>query len=374
MIATSIALSARMIALKSPTWDFDRMSLGAKDYPIKLIEIHNRCNHAEGLSRILPMNKVLIVSTLVGGMWGSISAAKMPAIAADSPATAPSTAATPITSKLEVLNPGVEPRRELRFRPVVNSKQTMTMTMGMSMGMSMGEMTMPKMALPKVVLKIVLNVTSIDPSGDIHYTFAYSDIQAIADKDTPPESLAAMQKSFKSLVGYKGDMVVTNMGKLKSKNMSIPNNVDPMLKKTLEQLSKSMEQVSTVLPMQMLGVGAKWQVTNSAKISNIQMNQSASYEVVKMDDRGITIRTKINQSAPPQNFQVPGMDAKTKVKLNSLTSTGEGRYVLRFDSLLPVEGRLLLNTDSNMSVQPDPKEEPTNVVSKLAIDLTLVGK
>ena len=226
-----------------------------------------------------------------------------------------------------------------------------------------------------MVLKIDLNVISVNlSSGDIAYTFAYSDIQAIAEKDTPPESLAAMQKSFKSLVGYKGNMVVSNTGKLKSQNISIPKNVDPMLKKTLEQLSKSMEQVSTVLPTQMLGVGAKWQVTNSVKVSNIQMKQSASYEVVKMDDRGITIRTKINQSAPPQNFQVPGMDAKAKIKLNSLISTGEGRYVLRFDSLLPIEGRLLLNTDSNMSVQTDPKEEPTNVVSKLAIDLTLVGK
>lgn len=320
------------------------------------------------------MNKVLIFSTVIAGMWGNISAAKMPAIAADSPATASSTAVTSTTSKLEVLNAGVEPRRELRFRPAVNSKQTMTMTMGMSMGMTMGEMTMPKMSLPKVVLKIDLNVTRVDPSGDIHYTFAYSDIQAIADKDTLPESIAAMQKSFKSLVGYKGDLVVTNMGKLKSKNMSIPKNVDPMLKKTLEQLSKSMEQVSTPLPTQMLGVGAKWRVTNSVKVSNIQMNQSASYEVVKMDDRGITIQTKINQSAPSQNFQVPGMDAKAKVRLNSLISTGEGRYVLRFDSLLPVEGRLLLNTDTNMSVQTDAKEEPMNVLSKLAIDLTLVGK
>jgi hypothetical protein len=317
------------------------------------------------------MNKVLIVSTIIAGMWGSISTSRMPAIAADSPATAPSTETTSITSKLEVLNAGVEPRRELRFRPAVNSKQTMMMSMGMSMGMTMGEITMPKMSLPTVKLKIDLNVTSVDRSGDIHYTFAYSDIQAIADKDTPPESLAAMQQSFKSLVGYKGNIVVTNMGKLKSQNMSMPKNVDPVLKKTLEQLSKSMEQVSTPLPMQMLGVGAKWQVTNSVKVSNIQMSQSASYEVVKMDDRGMTIQTKINQSAPPQNFQVPGMDAKTKVKLNSLTSTGEGKYVLRFDSLLPVEGRLVLNTDSNMSIQSDPKEDPTNVVSKLAIDLTL---
>jgi hypothetical protein len=320
------------------------------------------------------MNKVLILSALIGGMWGNISATPIQAVPANSPSAAPQTVTNTNPSKIDLLDAGAEPRRELRFRPAVNSQQTMTMTMGMSMDMSMGEMTMPKMALPKVMLTIDLNVTAVDRSGDIHYTFAYSDIQAIADKDTPPEAFAAMQKGFKSLVGYKGDIVVSDMGTVKSTKLIAPKNVDPMLKQTLEQLGKSMEQVSTPFPTQMLGVGAKWRVTNSAKVSNIQMNQSSSYEVLKMDDLGITIQAKINQSAPSQNFQIPGMDKKTKVKIKSIASTGEGRYVLRFDSILPVEGRLLLNTDSNMSVQTSPKEKPMDVATKLEIDLTLVGK
>ncbi len=320
------------------------------------------------------MNRVLILSALIGGMWGNISATPIQAVPANSPSAAPQTVANTNTSKIDLLDAGVEPRRELRFRPAVNSKQTMTMTMGMSMDMSMGEMTIPKMALPKIILTIDLNVTAVDRSGDIHYTFAYSDIQAIAEKDTPPESLAAMQKSFKSLVGYQGDMVVSDMGAVKSTKLIAPKNVDPMLKQTLEQLSKSMEQISTPLPSQMLGVGAKWQVTNSLKVSNIRMNQSSTYEVLKIDDRGITIQAKIIQSAPSQNFLIPGMDKKTKVKIKSITSTGEGRYVLRFDSILPVEGQMLLNTDSNMSVQVSPKEKPMDVATKLEIDLTLVGK
>ncbi len=320
------------------------------------------------------MNKVLILSALIGGMWGNISAAPIQAIPANSPSAAPQTVVNTSSSKINLLDAGAEPRRELRFRPAVNSKQTMTMTMGMSMDMSMGEMTMPKMTLPKVVLKVDLNVTSVDPSGDIHYTFAYTDIQAIAAEDTPPEALAAMQKGFKSLVGYQGDIIVSDMGGVKSKKLMIPKNVDPMLKQTLEQLSKSMEQVSTPLPSQMLGVGAKWQVTNSLKVSNIRMNQSSTYEVLKMDDRGITIQAKIIQSAPSQNFKIPGMDKKTKAKIKSIASTGEGRYVLQFDSMLPIEGKMLLNSDTSMSVQASPKEKPMDISTKLEMDLTLVGK
>ncbi len=317
------------------------------------------------------MNKALILSMLIGGMWGNISSAPIQAIAADSPPAAPSTDVN--SAKLELLTPGVEPRREVRLRPAPNSKQTLTMTMGTSMEMMMGEMAIPKMALPKVVIKIDLLVGAVDPSGDIHYRFSYRDIQAIAENDTPPELLATMQKGLKSMVGYKGDMVVSSLGQVKSKKMILPKNIEPSLKQTLEQLTKSMEQVSVPFPAEMLGVGAKWRVANSTNRANIQINQLSTCEIMKMDDRSITIETKINQSAPAQNIQLPSMDKKTKIRLKSLTSTGKGTYVLRFDSLVPVKGQLLMNTDSIMSLESSSKEQPSDISTKMEIDLNLVG-
>jgi hypothetical protein len=125
-----------------------------------------------------------------------------------------------------------------------------------------------------------------------------------------------------------------------------------------------------------VGIGAKWQTSNSLTVSGIQLNQISTYEVVALDARGMTVKCRVSQSAPPQTIVVPGATANTssKITIESIDSTGEGTYVLMFDSLLPVSGKMSSVTDSKMSVQSDPKQPVTNISSKFAIDLNMVGK
>ncbi len=317
------------------------------------------------------MNKTLIVSILIGGICGSISSPFIKPVAAETLPTIQPAAEKVNPAKLQLLEPGAEPRRQLKFQPAANSKQTMTMTMGMSMEMKMGESPLPKTPIPKVVMKIDLAVGKIESSGDINYTFSYSDIKAIGDKDTPPEMLAAMQKSLKSMMGITGNVVISNTGQVKSQNLILPKTIDPLMKQTLEQFNQSMEQLSARLPSELVGVGAKWQTTNSLQVKGIQFNQSSTYEIADINDRGMTIKTKIVQSAPQQDIAIPGAGKEVKAKINSLNSNGEGKYVVLFDSLLPVDGNLSTTTNSNMSIQNSSKEQPTNVTSKIGIDLNI---
>ncbi|MCY7366728.1 MAG: hypothetical protein LH474_01065 [Chamaesiphon sp.] len=320
------------------------------------------------------MNKTLILSVLIGGIYGNISTpiAIQPVTAAPLPQLERSLAATPAT--IEVLTPGAEPRRELKFRPAANSKQTMVMTMGMSMDMSMDNNPLPKMPIPKMVIKTDLNVQKVDPSGDIHYNFAYGDIKVISEKDTPPAMLAAMQKSLKSVAGIQGNLVINSSGLIKSKNIVLPKTVDPRIKETLEQFNQSIDQVSTQLPSGMLGVGGKWQVNNVIQSGGIKFNQSAIYEILEISDIGMTVQTKITQSALPQDLKLPNLGKDVQAKLTSLNSTGEGQYRVKFDSLLPIAGKLLLNTNSKMSIKVSPKEPLTNVVNNIAINLNISDK
>jgi hypothetical protein len=246
--------------------------------------------------------------------------------------------------------------------------------MGMSMDMSMGDSPLPKTPIPKMVIKMDLNVQKVDPSGDIYYNFAYGDIKAIADKETPPEMLAAMQKSLKSLIGIQGNIVINSSGLVKSKNLILPKTVEPMLKETLEQFNTSMDRVSTQLPSGMLGVGAKWQVNDSIQSGGIKFNQSSTYEIVEINETGMTVQNKITQSALPQDLKLPNLGKNVKTKLTALNSTGEGQYRVRFDSLLPISGKLLINTNSKMSIQISPKEAPANMVNNMTIDLNISDK
>ena len=320
------------------------------------------------------MNKTLILGVLIGGICGNLSTpmAIQPATAAPLPQLDRSIAAAPAT--LQLLTPGAEPRRELKFRPAVNSKQTMVMTMGMSMDMTMGNSPMPKIPIPKMVIKTDLTVQKVDPSGDIYYNFAYGDIKVISDKDTPPAMLAAMQKSLKSLVGIQGNIVINSSGLVKSKDLILPKTVDPTIKETLEQFNKSIDQISTQLPSGMLGVGAKWQVNDAVQSGGIKFNQSSVYEIVEISDIGMTVQSKITQSALPQDFKLPNLGKDIKAKLTALNSTGAGQYRVRFDSLLPISGKLLVNTNSKMSIQISPKEPPANMVNNMAIDLNISDK
>jgi hypothetical protein len=317
------------------------------------------------------VNKTLIVSILIGGICGNVSSPFIKPIAAETLPTIQPAAEKVNPAKLQLLEPGAEPRRQLKFQPAANSKQTMTMTMGMSMEMKMGESPLPKTPIPKVVMKIDLAVGKIEPSGDINYTFSYSDIKAIGNKETPPEMLAAMQKSLKSMMGITGNIVISNTGQVKSQNLILPKTIDPSMKQTLEQFNQSMEQLSPRLPSELVGMGAKWQTTNSLQVKGIQFNQSSTYEIAEINDRGMTIKTKIVQSAPQQDIAIPGTGKEVKAKLNSLTSNGEGKYVVLFDSLLPIDGNLSTTTNSNMSIQNSSKEQPTNINSKIGVDLNI---
>lgn len=317
------------------------------------------------------MRKNLIFSILAASnIWGNI----VPTAVAQNIQTVSPAPATTLT-KIELLSSGAEPRRELKFQPTVNSKQSVVLTMDVSIKSTIGETPLPATPIPKMVLKIDAIVRQVDANGDIHYSFGYADIRALADKNTPPEVIAAVQKSLKSMVGLKLDLVVASNGQLKTKNLILPRNIDPTIEQTLRQFDRSIEQLATPLPAGKIGLGAKWRMTNSLAISGIKFDLAANAEIVELTETGMTIKTTISQSAPPQEFTVPGVSKEVKSRINSLVSTGEGRYTIRFDSLLPIAGKSLTTTDSQTSVQTTgANEPPTNVSSQVSIDLNISSK
>jgi hypothetical protein len=334
------------------------------------------------------MKKTLIVSILAGGLWGNIATPFVKPVGAEpniqptiQPTAQPSikptiqpTTPTPAT-KLEVLDLGVEPRRELRFSPKVNSRQSITMTMDMSMAMTIGETPIPKSASPKVVMKVDAIVKAIDAAGNIQCSFVYSDIQAIANPDISPEVLAAMKKSFKSMTGIKLDLVMSRNGQIISKKLILPKNIDPMIKATMEQFDRSIDQLSNQLPPGKLGLGAKWKMNDTIKAAGIELVQSSTAEIVEISDTGITVKTRITQSAPPQELVLPATASSgVKSKLMSLTSSADGTYMMRFDSLLPVMGKISTTSESKISVQMAADQPPTNMSTQATIDLNISTK
>lgn len=315
--------------------------------------------------------KSLIATLVVGSLWSSAPASSQPVV--NQTPTVRST--TPDTSRFVILDLGATPRQQLKFQPVVNSKQTVTMTMGMSMEMMMGKYPIPKTVIPKVAMKIDAVVSEIEPSGDIHYSFAYRQIQVIPDKTTSPELTATLQKSFSQLGDLKGNIVISKVGRVKNLAYVFPQKLDPSMKRTLEQYTKSIENISTTLPLMSVGLGAKWRTEDNLQISGIQLTQTATYEIVELTERGMKLRSKVTQFAPAQKLKLPEVQSSGAIaQIQSLNSKGDGLIDVAFDSVLPTAGKLSIATDSDMSVQMGSKDPATKITSKIAIDLDLSAR
>ncbi|MGB5969769.1 MAG: hypothetical protein WBG70_15755 [Spirulinaceae cyanobacterium] len=263
-----------------------------------------------------------------------------------------------VNTKVELINPGAEPRQELRFAPKVNQEQTVQMNMQMEMSMSLAGQTQPAFKSPQMQMTVEAKVTDVDENGDIHVDFSYTDADVVADSNTSPEMAEAMRNQIKQMVGFKGSMIVDSMGNTKDVNFDLPESVDPNSKQMLEQMLNSLKQLSSPVPAQAVGEGAKWQVDNTLTANGITLDQVSTYEVESLQGDTVTLKTTVQQQADPQKVSPPGLPPNASINLQSLNSQGEGTFTIKLDQILPTSATMAITSDTQMAVkQPDSQEE-----------------
>ena len=66
-----------------------------------------------------------------------------------------------------------------------------------------------------------------------------------------------------------------------------------------------MKVLSIPLPEEELGVGARWEVYQTLVNSGMTMYQKSEFELVAVDGRKVTLKSKLEQTAPPQAMESP---------------------------------------------------------------------
>ena len=102
------------------------------------------------------------------------------------------------------------------------------MTIKMDMEISASGRSSPAAKIPVSVMTFETKVTKIDPNGDIHYEFAYTNADIIGDTgNIPPAGTRdAMRSSLKSMVGMKGSFIMDNRGFYKGGSIILPEGTD----------------------------------------------------------------------------------------------------------------------------------------------------
>jgi hypothetical protein len=276
-----------------------------------------------------------------------------------------------VPTQVELLNAGAEPRQELRFRPTVNAKQTMTITTNMDVANSISGQPMPSVKIPESVMKMEVLVNQVDANGDIHFQFSFTDADVVADSTVPPELLNAMRSAIKQVVGLRGTSVSDNRGQIKSGSFVLPEGSDPMIRQLFEQMSNSLDQFSSPLPKEAIGIGAKWRVSSSLNLGLMKLTQTTNYELVALQDNVATLNVSVEQQANSQQLTPPGVPSGMTLTLKSLNSQGQGQMVMPLDEAMPIRSTMSIRSKNEMNVRQAGSGEETPIKTNLTMQMSL---
>jgi len=279
------------------------------------------------------------------------------------------------TPQVELLNPGVEPRQQLRLKPAIDVKETTVMTVKMDMDISASGQPSAAAKIPVSVMTFETKVTKIAPNGDIYYEFAYTNADIVGDTgNTQPAALNAMRSALKNMVGVKGSFIMDNRGFHKGGDIILPEGADNNVKQMVRQMSNSIEQLASPLPAEAVGKGAKWRVSSSSNFSGINVKDIATYELASWQDGVASMNVSIEQQANPQNITSPQLPPGTTLTLKSFASQGRGTATMRLDRLIPFRSTVSISSNSEMSAKTAGSSQASTIKTKMAMEMTLESK
>jgi hypothetical protein len=263
--------------------------------------------------------------------------------------TAQETASAP-KSLVTLLDAGSEPRTVLRLHPAIGDRQTISMTMKSATTTSMAGKDTSSMSMPPILMTMDVNVKDISADGEITYDMTVGDVTVAGDDTNAAPGMAAVMKS--SLVGIQGMTGtgrISDRGIIKDLQMKLPAGTNPQLAQTLDQMKESVSGSSTPLPDEAVGPGAKWEYQTRVISQGMTIDQTATYELVSLEDNRLTLRNTITQNAASQTIQNPAMPG-LKMNLNKMTGNGDGTTTYDLAHIMPVAGALDEKTEVVMSL------------------------
>src|SRR5262249_34986175 len=114
--------------------------------------------------------------------------------------------------RLELLDPGAQPRAPLRYKYHVGQSEKMLMDMQMDMTTQLPGQV--QVSVERATMRFVATAEpkSLTPEGDLLFGFTTDKVDLLDDRPMRPEIREKVQTEMQKLMGLKGEGVVTTRG------------------------------------------------------------------------------------------------------------------------------------------------------------------
>jgi len=268
---------------------------------------------------------------------------------------------------VKLLQPGGEPRKALRLHPKQGDKKTALMNIKMAMAMNMGGSEMP-MKIPAMNLTMDTTVDAVKADGDIQYSVVISDLAIAEEAEANSAVVDALKGALGGLKGATGSGAMSSRAFTKGVDMKVPPGADPQVGTMMEQMKEAISHISSPLPEEPVGVGAKWEVKMTIKSQGMTMNQTATVELVSVEEDKITTKTALVQSAPPQKIQNPAMPG-IKIDLVKMNGTGSGDVAIDLAQITPLSGNVEMHSEMSMGMNQGGQKQTMDMKIDMAMKI-----
>lgn len=297
-----------------------------------------------------------------GGGNGSEAPTSLPVATSAPTSTASSEAATDTGAtdtaidtggpEVTLIDPGAEPRTELRYQianrhPVdatVRQEQEFTQTID---GQS-----------SEVALTTLFDIVGgVQTEGDTFTMRASLENYRLGD-DTDPAIRDAVESSLSAFNGVTIVETFDSSGHSLERTIENPNEFggDPATMSMLESMLQQ-NAFSSPLPTEPVGQGARWSITQEVDVQGIPITQVTETELVSVDDSAVELAFTSTQEVPQGPLTLDGVPGE--VEIETWDVTGEGTSVVDLTSPVPTtEGRteahqVMTSTADDSSLEQD---------------------
>ncbi|MBI5533326.1 MAG: hypothetical protein HY898_11455 [Deltaproteobacteria bacterium] len=260
--------------------------------------------------------------------------------AAEPPASTPPApvASAPVDPVVQVklLEPGEEPRQSLRYRFHADRPETVWMDLQMAMGMEVGASKQPETQTPGMRMAMRLTPKEISKEGRMRYDFRIESIEVLRDPLARPDMVAAVEQQTRPLVGLSGSAEVDPRGMTHAVQfVPLAGTPNPAFQGLIDNLRQSIRNISSPLPEEPVGKGARWEISIPLETPGIKLTQISTHSLKEFKvDKG-RIEVAMRQDAPVQPVAFPGMHPGATANLESLVSAGSGWTDFDLNKLVP---------------------------------------
>lgn len=270
----------------------------------------------------------------------------------------------------EMISDGKGKKELLTYRPSKGDKQQVSIRIDMNQKMDMDGFSLPEMQMPGMITTMEAEVLDVTPDGNFQTSFLVTGARAEGTAQTPAEIVSAVDTALKEMSNVRFVSTLTSAGVVVASTSELPDDATPEMRKAYADMSRSMDQLGSVLPTTPVGIGASWKVTQALENNGMKVDQVSTYTLQERRGDLATLAVTVQQNGAPQKLEAAGMPPGTQAELKSLTGTATGTIRLDLTRVAPLLSELESKTQFSMNVRAGGQQQTMSTDMTLKMRMT----